>query len=108
MTPYEFATKWGRAKLSESAGSQEHFIDICRLVGQATPAEANPNGDFFTFELRRRTLTNLYNDPPTWLRLAHQRLDAAVSAAYGWSANLTDGEIIARLLDLNLEQEAVG
>ena len=50
MTPYEFATKWGRAKLSESAGSQEHFIDICRLVGEATPAEADPNGDFFTFE----------------------------------------------------------
>ena len=50
MTPYEFATKWGQAKLSESAGSQEHFIDICRLVGEATPAEADPNGDFFTFE----------------------------------------------------------
>ncbi len=50
MTPYEFATKWGQSKLSESAGSQEHFIDICRLVGEATPAEADPNGDFFTFE----------------------------------------------------------
>ena len=50
MTPYEFAAKWGQANLSESAGSQEHFIDICRLVGQATPAEADPNGDFFTFE----------------------------------------------------------
>ena len=50
MTPYEFANKWGIATLSESAGSQEHFIDICRLVGVATPAEADPNGDFFTFE----------------------------------------------------------
>ena len=50
MTPYEFASKWGQATLSESAGSQEHFIDICRLVGSPTPAEADPNGDFFTFE----------------------------------------------------------
>ena len=50
MTPYEFVSKWGQATLSESAGSQEHFIDICRLVGHPTPAEADPNGDFFTFE----------------------------------------------------------
>ena len=50
MTPHEFATKWEQSTLSESAGSQEHFIDICRLVGVATPAEADPNGDFFTFE----------------------------------------------------------
>ena len=50
MTPYEFTNKWGQATLSESAGSQEHFLDICRLVGSPTPAEADPNGDFFTFE----------------------------------------------------------
>ena len=36
-------------------------------------------------ELKRRTLTNLYNDPPTWLELAHRRLDESVFAAYGWS-----------------------
>ena len=59
-------------------------------------------------QLRRLTLTNLYNDPPTWLRLAHERLDEAVSAAYGWPADLTDGEIITRLLGLNLGREAVG
>jgi hypothetical protein len=32
--------------------------------------------------LKKRTLTNLYNDRPTWLRLAHQQLDRAVLAAY--------------------------
>ena len=69
----------------------------------------NPSpGDVSPSELRRRTLTNLYNDPPTWLRLAHESLDEAVSAAYGWPADLADGEVIARLLDLNLKQEAVG
>ena len=50
MTPYEFTNKWGQATLSESAGSHEHFIDICRLTGHPTPAEADPSGDFFTFE----------------------------------------------------------
>lgn len=59
-------------------------------------------------ELKKRTLTNLYNERPTWLANAHKNLDAAVFAAYGWPADLEDGEILARLLALNLEREAVG
>ena len=51
-----------------------------------------------------RTLTNLYNQRPTWLDNVHSRLDAAVSAAYGWPADLADGEILERLLALNLER----
>ncbi len=53
-------------------------------------------------ELKKRTLTNLYNARPTWLDQAHKRLDAAVLAAYGWPADLGDEEILARLLALNL------
>ena len=67
-----------------------------------------PPDDVSPSELRRRTLTNLYNDPPTWLRLAHKSLDEAVAAAYGWPADIADGEIIARLLELNLKRESVG
>jgi type II restriction/modification system DNA methylase subunit YeeA len=52
--------------------------------------------------LKKRTLTNLYNQNPTWLRLAHQRLDQAVLAAYGWPLDLTDEAILERLLALNL------
>jgi hypothetical protein len=55
-------------------------------------------------ELKKRTLTNLYNERPAWLELAHQRLDAAVFAAYGWPADLADEELLARLLELNLAQ----
>ena len=58
-------------------------------------------------ELKQRTLTNLYNQRPAWLANAHAALDAAVFAAYGWPANLGDEEILARLLQLNLEREAV-
>jgi len=48
-----------------------------------------------------RTLTGLYNERPTWLQLAHEELDAAVANAYGWPANLSEDEVLARLLDLN-------
>ena len=64
-----------------------------------------PAGTVNPSQLKRRTLTNLYNDPPTWLELAHRRLDEAVFAAYGWSPDLTDGETLARLLELNLARE---
>ncbi|MGV3722093.1 MAG: hypothetical protein ACO1SX_14375 [Actinomycetota bacterium] len=53
-------------------------------------------------KLAKRTLTNLYNAPPTWLQNAHRRLDEAVFAAYGWEPSLTDDEVLARLLELNL------
>ncbi len=52
-------------------------------------------------ELKLRTLTQLYNAAPTWLLHAHGALDGAVAAAYGWPADLADGEILARLLALN-------
>jgi len=54
--------------------------------------------------LRSRTLTALYNARPAWLDLAHRALDAAVLAAYGWPKDVTDDEILARLLALNLER----
>ena len=53
-------------------------------------------------ELRRRTLTNLYNQRPKWLDNAHGKLDAAVAAAYGWPADLGEQEVLGRLLSLNL------
>ena len=54
--------------------------------------------------LKKRTLTNLYNERPAWLANVHRDLDAAVAAAYGWPADLGDDEILRRLLALNLER----
>ena len=53
-------------------------------------------------KLKDRTLTKLYNERPAWLDLAHKKLDAAVAAAYGWPADLTDEQILEKLLALNL------
>ena len=61
----------------------------------------------FAAEVKKRTLTNLYNARPAWLDLAHKALDAAVAAAYGWedySPAMPDDDILKRLLQLNLER----
>jgi hypothetical protein len=61
-------------------------------------------------ELKKRTLTNLYNARPAWLDMAHKQLDQAVAAAYGWTdytPEMPDEEILPRLLGLNLERAAV-
>ena len=44
MTAAEFKKKWSRYQGKESAAYQEHFIDLCRLLGQPTPVEADPSG----------------------------------------------------------------
>ena len=50
LTPQEFANRWSKSGLSERSGSQQHFLDLCRMLGHKTPVEADPEGDFFTFE----------------------------------------------------------
>ena len=52
-------------------------------------------------ELRRRTLTNLYNERPQWLVDAHAELDAAVAAAYGWPTATSDEDALDGLLTIN-------
>jgi hypothetical protein len=53
--------------------------------------------------LAKRTLTNLYNERPAWLRHAHEALDNAVADAYGFAHDISDAEILSELLRLNLE-----
>ena len=50
MTPNEFIAKWHASELKERSAAQEHFIDLCRLLGEPTPAEADPTGDHYCFE----------------------------------------------------------
>jgi hypothetical protein len=57
-------------------------------------------------ELKKRTLTNLYNQRPTWLQNLHTALDRAVWDAYGWPtdevpAEVAEETILERLLALN-------
>ena len=52
--------------------------------------------------LKKRTLTNLYNARPQWLADAHAALDAAVAAAYGWDAGISEADALRKLSALNL------
>lgn len=62
MTPARFKRKWGRFQGKESAAYQEHFNYLCRLLGQPTPAEADPSGaDFFCFQRRVVKDAELFN-----------------------------------------------
>lgn len=102
------------AKLNEL---REHWLN---------PAAADNSPALTDAQLKKRTLTNLYNDRPTWLELAHLDLDRAVLAAYGWPEDwaeklqpkrdpkgkvnpilgvadpAAEQELLARLLALNL------
>jgi len=50
MTPQQFIAKWQRVNLTERSACQQHFLDLCELLEQKKPAEADPDGDWYTFE----------------------------------------------------------
>lgn len=68
MTPQEFVAKWDPSTLSERNGSHEHFLDLCKLVGHETPAEADPEGAWFTFERGLRKMDGENGWADVWKR----------------------------------------
>ncbi|HSW42281.1 MAG TPA: DNA methyltransferase, partial [Patescibacteria group bacterium] len=50
MTPGEFAAKWRGISTSERAAAQSHFIDLCRVLGEPAPTDADPDGTWYAFE----------------------------------------------------------
>ncbi|MCL2714685.1 MAG: class I SAM-dependent DNA methyltransferase [Alphaproteobacteria bacterium] len=68
------------------------------------PPRLEPNDAAASAILKERTLTNLYNERPTWLVNAHIELDAAVATAYGWPADISEGDALVRLFVLNQER----
>lgn len=50
ITVDQFIRKWGCAELKERSAAQEHFIDLCHVLGEPTPADIDPRGDFYCFE----------------------------------------------------------
>ncbi len=59
LTPQEFVDKWRHATLKEKSAAQEHFIDLCHLIGHATPAEADSTGESFALEVGAEKLAIL-------------------------------------------------
>ena len=85
MTPHEFITKWKRANLSERSACQQHFLDLCDVLGQPKPAAADPDGAFYTFERGVNKTAGGKGWADVWLRGhfgweykgKHKNLDAA-------------------------------
>jgi hypothetical protein len=94
MTSAEFKRKWARYLHHPNRNG----------IGTVRYPRLEPLDADCAIKLKKRTLTNLYNERPAWLDLAHKKLDAAVAAAYGWPADLTDEQILEKLLLLNLER----
>lgn len=96
-------------RLDEPRRNWLNPADLVKVVPEVVPGFPDrllPVGAKAEAELKKRTLTNLYNQRPTWLDNAHRDLDAAVAAAYGWPADITDDDALARLLALNQSRAA--
>jgi hypothetical protein len=100
--------EWTRTETLEFPGSIDGpwrryvITPDARGVGTVRYPRLVPKGEASAIQLKKRTLTNLYNERPAWLANVHRRLDEAVFAAYGWPADPSDDDLLARLLDLNL------
>ena len=88
-------------EIAEQVDAADDFADVARVSGEEarrlirqSAIDAKSAKDP---RLKKRTLTNLYNERPTWLRLAHKRLDESVLNAYAhadpqgsWSPSMAD------------------
>ena len=83
--------------------------ELVKLVPEVVPGfpdRVMPITETAARELKKRTLTNLYNRRPAWIDQAHRQLDEVVASAYGWPADISEEEALKKLLELNLSQSA--
>jgi SAM-dependent methyltransferase len=109
--------EWTKEEVLEFPGSVDgpwtryvHNPDA-KGIGTVRYPRLVPKDDACAAKLKKRTLTNLYNERPAWLDLAHRKIDAAVFAAYAaatgdaaWTPALTDDHLLEKLLALNLKR----
>jgi hypothetical protein len=97
-----FPMPWppGQEPTEDDSPTVKAIADAARRLVELRDNWLNPT-DATEAELKKRTLTNLYNQRPTWLDNAHKKLDQAVASAYEWEWPLEDEEILTRLLALN-------
>jgi type II restriction/modification system DNA methylase subunit YeeA len=94
-------------KLDELRNNWLNPSDLVTRVPEVVkgyPDRILPKDEAAAQVLKTRTLTNLYNERPAWLENAHRALDEAVAHAYGWQLDLSDDEILTKLLALNLHR----
>jgi type II restriction/modification system DNA methylase subunit YeeA len=100
-----FPFPWPPGKEPNNSAEVKAISEAARKLVEERDNWLNPP-DAAPEDLAKLTLTNLYNKPPKWLENAHNTLDEAVFAAYGWPVTLTDAELLERLLALNHKRAA--
>jgi type II restriction/modification system DNA methylase subunit YeeA len=88
-------------ELRENRLNPEDLVERVPEVVPGYPDRIVPKDEKAAAILKKRTLTNLYNERPAWLDHAHKALDEAVAAAYGWPADLSDEDVLEHLFKLN-------
>ncbi len=93
----EFIRRWKESELSERAGSQSHFNDLCQILNEPTPPAADPKGLDYAFEKRvNKTGGDEKGFADVWKRGffgweykgKHKDLKAAYLQLFNYSADL--------------------
>ena len=50
LSPDQFAKRWKGNTNTERAAAQEHFLNLCQMLGEPGPNEADPTGESYAFE----------------------------------------------------------
>ena len=86
LTPQEFVNKWRGSTSTERQAYQQHFIDLCHLVGHPTPAELDPENKFFTFEAGAAKLGGGNGFADVWFKghfaIEYKGPDGSLTKAY--------------------------
>ena len=97
--PPHAAGRIARSVLLPAAATSPAAASVSHAVGQSVAG--GEGGEHTTMPVNRASMAQAARTP-----LAHQTLDRAVLDAYGWPHDLTDEQILERLLALNLERPA--
>ena len=68
LTLPDFIQRWESATLSERSAAQQHFTNLCDVLGQPTPAAADQTGAFYTFEKGVTKTSGGQGFADVWLR----------------------------------------
>ena len=68
MTPHAFIAKWRASTLTERSASHQHFLDLCELLDEPKPADADPTGEWYCFERGARKDTGGDGWADVWKR----------------------------------------
>ena len=96
MTSQELIAKRQRADLSERRAYKQHFLDLCDVLGQPKPAQADPDGAWYTFERGLRKTTGGKGWADVWMR-----------RHFGWEYKGKHKDLAAAYQQLLLYREAL-